>query len=59
MTYNFKLNNTITLQVNGGVQNIFNQFQKDFDKGMDRDAGYMYGPGLPRTFYLGVKIGQF
>lgn len=59
LAYNFKLNNTITLQVNGGVQNIFNQFQKDFDKGMDRDAGYMYGPGLPRTFYLGVKIGQF
>lgn len=59
LAYNFKLGNSLTLQINGGVQNIFNSFQKDFDKGMERDAGYMYGPGLPRTFFMGVKIGQF
>jgi outer membrane receptor for ferrienterochelin and colicins len=38
------------------VQNIFNSFQKDFDSGADRDSGYMYGPTLPRCFYLGVKL---
>lgn len=59
LAYNFKLNNSLTLQLNGGVQNVFNSFQKDFDKGMDRDAGYMYGPGSPRTFFLGIKVGQF
>jgi len=47
------------MQINGGVQNIFNSFQKEFDKGMDRDSGYMYGPGLPRTFFIGIKFGQF
>lgn len=59
IAYNFKLGKTLTMQVNTGMQNIFNSFQKDFDKGMDRDAGYMYGPGLPRTIFFGVKIGQF
>jgi len=59
LAYNFKLYNTISMQINGGVQNMFNSFQKDFDKGMERDAGYMYGPGLPRTFFIGIKFGQF
>ena len=39
-----------------GIQNIFNSFQRDFDHGADRDSGYIYGPTLPRTFYLGVKL---
>lgn len=59
LAYNFKISKDITLQLNGGIQNMFNAFQKDFDKGMERDAGYMYGPGLPRTFFMGIKIGQF
>lgn len=59
LAYDFKLTKELTLQVNGGVKNIFNSFQKDFDKGMLRDAGYMYGPGLPRTFYIGIKMGIF
>lgn len=59
LAYDFKLANSMTLQLNGGVKNVFNSFQKDFDKGMDRDAGYMYGPGLPRTFFMGLKLGRF
>ena len=38
----------ITMQLYGGVQNLFNAYQKDFDKGVDRDSGYIYGPSLPR-----------
>jgi outer membrane receptor for ferrienterochelin and colicins len=45
-----------TLQVKLGVNNIFNSFQKDFDQGVDRDSGYIYGPTQPRTFYLGLKL---
>ena len=41
-----------------GVKNIFNSYQNDFDSGVDRDPAYMYGPGLPRTIYFGVKIGN-
>ena len=46
----------IKLQLNGGVQNLFNAFQKDLDKGGFRDSGYFYGPTQPRTYFIGVKI---
>ncbi len=59
IAYTFKINSTVNIQVNAGVQNIFNSFQTDFDKGLDRDAGYMYGPTLPRTFFVGLKFGIF
>lgn len=54
--YDFKLFDYATLQLNAGVHNIFNLFQDDFDKGELRDSGYMYGPMLPRSAYIGVKI---
>lgn len=41
-----------------GVKNIFNSFQDDFDSGPTRDSDYVYGPGAPRTFFFGVKIGK-
>ncbi len=56
VAYDFKLSASTKLQVNGGVQNIFNSFQTDFDKGETRDAGYIYGPSLPRSFFMGMKI---
>ena len=46
------------LQFYGGVKNIFNSYQDDFDSGIDRDPGYVYGPMSPRTFYVGVKFGN-
>ena len=54
--YDFRLHGNIKLQLNAGVQNIFNAFQRDFDQGPDRDSGYIYGPSAPRCFYLGVKL---
>ncbi|MFV0483548.1 MAG: TonB-dependent receptor [Bacteroidales bacterium] len=54
---NFKIS-SVKLQIFGGIKNIFNSYQSDFDKGVDRDPAYMYGPGLPRTIYLGLKIGN-
>ena len=54
--YDFKLYKSFNIQVNAGVQNILNSFQDDFDSGADRDSGYMYGPTLPRTFFLGIKL---
>ena len=50
------LGSSFSLQINAGAQNIFNSFQNDFDSGADRDSGYIYGPTLPRTFFLGVKL---
>ncbi|KAB1064527.1 TonB-dependent receptor [Salibacter halophilus] len=40
-----------------GVQNILNSYQNDFDKGPNRDAGYVYGPSRPRTYFAGIKFG--
>ena len=44
------------IELFGGVKNIFNSFQSDFDQGADRDSGYIYGPLMPRSAYLGVEI---
>ena len=56
LNYTFVLKDHIKMQVNGGVQNIFNSFQKDLDKGEFLDAGYFYGPTQPRTYFVGIKI---
>lgn len=56
--YDIELKGT-TMQVFGGMKNISNSYQDDFDYGIERDPGYVYGPGLPRTIYLGVKFGNF
>ena len=55
-SYDFRLWQSCNLQLNAGVQNIFNSFQRDFDHGADRDSGYIYGPTLPRCFYFGIKL---
>ncbi|MBR5541946.1 MAG: TonB-dependent receptor [Bacteroides sp.] len=56
LNYTFVLNAHLKIQVNGGVQNIFNAFQKDLDKGTYRDSGYFYGPTQPRTYFIGIKL---
>lgn len=56
LNYTFFLHDHIKFQLNGGIQNIFNSFQKDLDKGKDRDSGYFYGPTQPRTYFIGFKI---
>lgn len=56
--YDFQLNGT-TLQLYTGIKNIFNSYQSDFDSGIDRDPGYIYGPMSPRTVYIGFKFGNF
>ena len=57
LNYTVKLNGA-SLQLFGGIKNIFNAYQSDFDKGIDRDPAYMYGPISPRTIYFGVKFGN-
>jgi len=45
-----------TIEFYGGVKNIFNAYQNQFDKGKNRDSNFIYGPSLPRTLYLGIKL---
>lgn len=54
--YTFVLNDHMKLQFNAGIQNMFNAFQKDLDKGTYRDSGYFYGPTQPRTYFIGIKL---
>lgn len=55
-TYTFRLSMAVDMQLNVGIQNMFNSYQSDFDKGAGRDSGYLYGPGTPRSYYAGVKF---
>ncbi len=59
LSYHFHLKDNFHLELSGGTQNIFNSFQSDFDTGPERDSDYVYGPARPRTFFLGLKIGNF
>ena len=56
LAYDFPVCKYLTLQVNGGIQNITNAYQNDFDKGWNRDSSYIYGPSLPRSYFVGVKV---
>ena len=49
----FAVKGTETADITG---HSFNAYQKDFDKGVDRDSGYIYGPSLPRSWFIGAKV---
>ncbi len=58
--YTFNLKNLDSgLEVFGGIKNITNAYQNDFDLGKDRDSNYIYGPGAPRTVFVGVRLKSF
>ncbi len=56
--YDLKLTENVKIQWYAGMKNIFNSYQSDFDKGVDRDPSYIYGPTQPRTLYVGFTIGN-
>jgi len=45
-----------SIEVFGGIGNMLNQYQDDFDRGKNRDSNYIYGPARPRTFFVGLRI---
>jgi outer membrane receptor for ferrienterochelin and colicins len=59
LAYRWQLKNKFSLELNGGVQNMFDSFQSDFSTGPTRDSDFVYGPMRPRTFFMGIKIGNF
>ncbi len=55
--HTFELERTNTgLEVFGGVKNIFDAYQNNFDVSKNRDSNFVYGPSLPRTFFIGLRI---
>lgn len=58
VSYTLQADEHYQLELFAGVQNILNSYQDDFDRGADRDAGYVYGPLRPRTIFMGLKFGM-
>ncbi|WP_435624238.1 TonB-dependent receptor [Flagellimonas sp.] len=54
----FDFSDSFMVTVSGGVTNIFNSYQDDFDIGPGRDSDYIYGPDAPRAFFFGLKFGK-
>ncbi len=45
--------NELTVLV--GIKNLTDEYQDDLDEGPNRDAGYVYGPRYPRTYFASLK----
>ena len=56
LSYDFDFFSHTCLQVYAGMNNLLNAMQSDYDKGADRDSGYIYGPTMPRSAFLGMKL---
>jgi outer membrane receptor for ferrienterochelin and colicins len=56
LAYSFSLSKSTGIKLSVGMKNILDSYQNDFDKGINRDAGYIYGPMQPRTVYLGLNL---
>jgi outer membrane receptor for ferrienterochelin and colicins len=52
----FRLGKAAGFEVNGGVKNLFDSFQRDLDSGQLKDAAYVYGPSFPRMIFFGAKV---
>jgi outer membrane receptor for ferrienterochelin and colicins len=58
--YTFEIEHLDTgIEIFGGIKNMTDVYQADFDNFRNRDSNYMYGASLPRSFYIGVKLMTF
>ncbi len=56
LAYDVHLYKHYCLEISCGIKNVLDQYQKDIDKGEKRDAGYIYGPTVPRTYFAGLAL---
>ena len=56
LTYEIPVFKTGCVDVSAGIMNIFNSYQKDFDRGYLRDSGYIYGPTHPRSLLASLTV---
>jgi outer membrane receptor for ferrienterochelin and colicins len=57
IAYTLDLKDESNIEFSVSVKNIFNSYQRDFDKGKYRDSGFIYGPSIPRSIFFGIKYG--
>ena len=56
LAYDIHLYKHYCLEISGGVKNVLDMYQRDLDKGENRDADYIYGPTQPRTYFIGLSL---
>ncbi|MDY0781278.1 TonB-dependent receptor [Tenacibaculum sp. IB213877] len=44
------------IELSGGIKNVFDNYQTNFDIGRDRDSNFIYGAAIPRTLIFGIKL---
>ena len=54
--YDLRLTRQLRLELSTGVKNLFDSFQRDLDYGPGKDSAYVYGPSLPRSYFVGAKL---
>ncbi len=57
-SYQFDMIKDFQFEVSGGIKNIFNSYQSEFDSGPERDSDFIYGPMAPRSVFISIKIGE-
>lgn len=45
----------INNKIKAGIKNITDAYQTTLDSGPQRDPGFVYGPSLPRTFFISLE----
>lgn len=57
-SYHVDLSEDLHLEISGGVKNMFNSYQQEFDSGPQRDSDFIYGPMAPRSVFLSLTLGN-
>jgi len=58
LSYHFDISEDFQVELSGGLRNIFNSYQPEFDSGPERDSDFIYGPATPRSIFFSIKIGN-
>lgn len=58
LTYDWHIGKEFELKFSAGAQNVLNSFQSVFSNGPTRDSDFVYGPARPRTFFVGLTLGN-
>lgn len=54
--FDLPIKGSLGVELSIGIKNILDQRQQDLDVGSGKDAGYFYGPLIPRSYFAGVRL---
>lgn len=58
LNYHIDIFEDFSMTMSGGLKNMFNSFQDEFDVGPTRDSDFVFGPLAPRSVFISLKIGD-